>query len=122
MLKRLALVLALIATPALAQPPITTPVAGSNVLIDHSANIVAVNVVSGASAGYLIVVDSSTIPADGTVKPIQCMPIAITTGVAMNFRSDPITVGYGAAVMFSTGASCFALVKSATAFIAVEVR
>lgn len=123
MLNRFVLALALIAAPAMAAtPPVATVAAASNVLIDHSGSIASINIVTGASPGYLIVVDSATIPADGSVKPIQCVPIAATTGIMVNYRSDPIAIGYGAAVMFSTGASCFALVKSATAFISVEVR
>lgn len=105
-----------------APPPSVTTAPAASVLIDRSGYIVAVNVVSGASAGYVVVVDSATVPADGAIVPIKCLPVAITTGVDWNWRSDPVTVTRGAAVMFSTGASCFALVKSATAYISVEMR
>lgn len=79
------------------------------------------NVTSGATAGYVMVIDSATIPADGAVTPIRCVPLAANTGIDFDWRAAPLRFERGAVVLFSS-TGCYAKTASATAFIAGDVR
>lgn len=85
----------------------------------QSAILYDVNVVSGASAGYLLVFDATAIPADGTVSPALCLPVAANTGIDLNLRAEPMRMVNGIVVVFST-TGCFTKTASATAFISVS--
>ena len=80
-----------------------------------------VNVVSGASAGYVLIYDAVSAPADGAVTPARCLPIAANAGLEINWRAAPIWFRNGVVVVFST-TGCFTQTSSATAFIAVDAR
>jgi len=115
--------LALIASPASAQY-FGNNVAGSvatGSLALPPAYLQSVNVTSGASAGYVMVFDATTVPADGTVAPARCVPLAANTGIELNWRASPIRFVNGVVVVFST-TGCFTKTISATAFIAADYR
>jgi hypothetical protein len=80
-----------------------------------------INVVSGASAGYVLIYDAVSAPADGVVTPARCLPLAANTGIEINWRAAPIWFRNGVIVVFST-TGCFTQTSSATAFIAVDAR
>ena len=80
-----------------------------------------VNVVSGASAGYVLIYDAVSAPADGAVAPARCLSLAANTGIEINWRAAPIWFRNGVIVVFST-TGCFTQTSSATAFIAVDAR
>jgi len=100
-------------------PVVTTVAAGSLVLKASSGNLYSVNITSGASAGYLMLFNSTTAPADGTVTPIKVMPIAANAGLVVNFN-PPIRFGTGITAVFSTTGP-FSKTISATAFISGDV-
>ncbi len=97
-----------------------TPVAASSLVIANPAYLHGINVTTGASAGYLMLFDATSVPADGTVSPARCIPIAATTGVERTFPT-PLNMRNGVVVVFST-TGCFTKTASATAFIAVDIR
>lgn len=86
-----------------------------------AGNLYGYNVVSGASAGYVLVLNSATVPADGAVTPARCIPLAANTGIDVNLRGQPVYFSAGVTVAFST-TGCFTKTSSATAFIAVDVK
>lgn len=86
-----------------------------------SADLFDINVVSGATAGYVMVFDAKTVPADGAVVPVYCMPLAANTGLQSNFRAEPTAFQNGVVVVFSS-TGCFTKTASATAYIAAYVR
>lgn len=119
----LAIAALLCASPALAQTGNNqaTTVAAASLSVGSPGYLQGVNVTSGASAGYVLVFDSATVPADGTVTPARCMPLAANTGLELNWRSSPLSFRNGMIVVFST-TGCFTKTASATAFIAVDYR
>ena len=119
----LALAVAAIAMPAAAEVGvISNPAVGSSLLLRAgNVSLYDVNVVSGANAGYIMVFDSATVPADGAVTPKMCLPLAANTGIDINMRSNGMYLPNGAVITFST-TGCFTLTKSSTAFIAGSIQ
>jgi len=99
----------------------TAAVSSSLVAKTVRSELVGLNVVSGASAGFVLVFDANTLPADGAVAPSLCLPLAANTGLDWNFRSAPVQFVTGIVVVFST-TGCFTKTASATAFIAAAVQ
>lgn len=98
----------------------STPVAAAT-YAGPSSYVSGINVTSGASAGYVLIYDAVAPPANGTVSPARCVPLAANTGIELNWRATPIWFRNGVAVVFST-TGCFTQTSSATAFIAVDAR
>lgn len=80
----------------------------------------SLNVVAGASAGYVLVTDATFIQGDGAIVPSLCMPVAANAGVLMDFGT-PINFDAGIVVHFST-TGCYIKTGSATAFIAASYK
>jgi hypothetical protein len=119
-----ALALALLPASALAQSVgvVAAPaVTGGVVLKTVGARLYGVNVVSGASAGYVMIFDAPAVPADGAVVPAYCLPLAANTGLDASFRAAPINFVTGISVAFST-TGCYTKTASATAYIAGSVQ
>jgi hypothetical protein len=96
----------------------TSVAAASLVLKAAAGNLYGYNVVTGASAGYLMAFDSATVPADGAVTPKLCIAIAANASVDRSF-GKPLRFTVGIVLVFSTTGP-FTKTASATAFIAGE--
>lgn len=109
--------------PAWAQTPYGQPIAyktssateGSHIIKATGGvlySLTATNV--SASAGYILVFDSPTVPADGAVTPVGCYAIgaAQTQAVAMINYPDPFNTGI-VAVFSSTGCNTKTVATSA---------
>lgn len=103
-MRALCLLLALIASPVAAQSvatPSATPAAASSLIIRAASGyLTGVNVTSGATAGYVMLFDRATVPADGAVSPLRCLPLAANTGLESNYRSAPLRFTAGIVVVF----------------------
>ncbi len=97
----------------------TTALASSLVLKASPGNLYGFNVVTGASAGYLMIFDAISAPADGSVTPKRVIAIAANTSVDRTF-GKPIRFNTGITLVFSTTGP-FTKTASATAFLAGEV-
>jgi len=93
----------------------TTVAAGSQVLKASAGNLYGLNVVSGASAGYVMVFNATSAPADGVVTPAQCFVLAANSSMQISYNT-PIRMTTGCTVVFSTTGP-FTKTISATAFI-----
>lgn len=96
-------------------------VSGGYVVRTGTTNLAGLNVVTGGTAGYVMLFDATAVPADGAVAPKRCMPIAANTGIDLNFRGSPLRFDNGLVAVFST-TGCFTKTISATAFIAGDVQ
>lgn len=96
-------------------------VSGGQVIKASAGNLYGFNVVSGASAGYVMVLNSTTVPADGAVTPARCIPLAANTGIDINLRGQPARFSTGITIVFST-TGCYTKTASATAFIAGDAQ
>lgn len=82
------------------------------VVAASAKTLAAIFVTTTTTAGYLMVFDATTVPADGVVAPKLCiaLPIGSTTGF-----SYPTAFATGISVAFST-TGCFTKTASATVF------
>jgi len=104
-----------------------SPAAASSFLFNSpSKSLAALTVVAGASAGYALVLDAATLPANGaltscagpaTARPclMWCAPIAANGYVDKQWNS-PMSFSTGVLAAFST-TGCATLTVSATAQI-----
>ncbi len=95
----------------------TAALAGSLVLKAGPGSLYACYVTTGATAGWLMLFDATSIPANGAVTPKDCIycPASATTEIELPFlTAEPFATGIAAAFS-STGP--FTLTASSTAFI-----
>jgi hypothetical protein len=94
---------------------------GSHIFKTTSGNLFGFSVTTGATAGYVLVFNSATVPADGAVTPVACYvaPASNTLGVA--FTPVPLTLSNGIVLVFSTS-GCFTKTISATSFFLAEIQ
>lgn len=95
-------------------------VGGSLIAKASPGNLYALNVTAGASALYVMVTNTTTVPADGAVTPVWCMPLAANAGLDKIFN-PPLRGTTGLTVVAST-TGCYTKTISATAFISAQVQ
>ena len=103
------------AVPSAAQ---TSVAAGSLIAKASAGNLYGYEVGAGASAGYLLVFDSATVPADGTVTPKKVHAVAANATLSRSFN-PPIRCNSGIVLVFSTTGP-FTKTISATAFLGAD--
>lgn len=102
-------------------PSANSAVSGSQIIKASAGNLYGLNVTSGASAGYVMLFNSATVPADGAVAPVKCVPLAANTGIEFNWRTTPLAFTTGIVAVFST-TGCYAKAISATAYISADAK
>jgi hypothetical protein len=100
-----------------------TATAASNAILKASGGMLnSLSVTTGATAGYVMVFDSATLPANGTVTPKFCYgSLPATSGIAVSYLPYAVPFVNGITVAFSS-TGCFTLTASATAFISGQVQ
>lgn len=99
-----------------ATPVVSSALEGSHILKGSPGTLYALYVVNGASSGYLMTFNSTTVPADGAVTPVECVPVAASSYQFINFAPQPPEFySVGIVAVFST-TGCFTKTISATAF------
>jgi hypothetical protein len=103
-----------------AVPIYSSAAEASHVLKASPGTLFGLSVTSSA-AGYVLVYNSKTVPADGAVTPIACYYLSSGPGslgvVATPF---PISMSTGISVAFSS-TGCFTQTSSATAFFSAQI-
>ncbi len=110
---------AAVATPSASAAPssVQTATASASLTVKGSAgNLYGYECCAGASAGYLMVFDATSAPADGTVTPRRVHAIAANASLSRSFN-PPIRFSTGIVLVFSTTGP-FTKTASATAFLA----
>ena len=99
----------------------TSVAAGSLILKATGGWLQGFSATSGATSGYVLIFDSATVPADGTVTPKFCynLPATSTTGGQWVPYSVPFVNGV-MLVFSSTG--CFSKTISDTAFLSGQAQ
>lgn len=98
-------------------PTKTSAAASSLVISGGNPTLYYLNVVSGASAGYVMVFPGASVPADGAVAPTLCFTVAANSTFVMP-PTDRVYFTGGVVAVFST-TGCFTKTASATAFISM---
>jgi hypothetical protein len=102
---------------AAAITPVVSPSAESNrVICAGACNLWSVSITTGAAAGFFMVFNATSAPADGAVTPIECVQVPANGSASINFGpGPPDRYSTGATAVFST-TGCFNKTASATAF------
>lgn len=102
------------------EPTANTAVGSSRAQgVGTNPNLYGINVVSGASAGYVLVFSGTSVPADGAVTPKLCYTLAANS--TLDTRPQATFLSGGITVVFST-TGCYTKTASATAFISVTAQ
>jgi hypothetical protein len=111
------------ATASMGIAPVVTGSAAANLVLKAGAgNLYSFQVTSGASAGFVLVFDATSAPADGAVTPKKCYQLAANGTLGASWiPGPPLNFATGITVSFST-TGCFTKTASATAFISGEVQ
>lgn len=122
------LILSLYAPDAMAAPfgnPIistqSSTAEGSHILKASGALLNGFSATSGATAGYVLIFDSATVPADGTVTPRFCYALPAATTIGASWFSYPVSFTNGIVIVFSS-TGCFTKTISNTAFFASQIQ
>lgn len=77
-----------------------------------------------ATAGFLVVINAITSPADGAITPLECVPLPASGNASINYNSGPPSVfSTGIVAVVSSGANCFTKTTGTiTAFIKGSVQ
>jgi hypothetical protein len=103
-------------------PVVSTAAESGRVLKAAKGCIISGYVTTGAVAGYMMIFNSTTVPADGAVAPINCIYVPANTSIGLNWAPQPPEwYSLGIAIAFST-TGCFTKTASATAFFHALVQ
>lgn len=97
--------------------PSVTVAAASNLVAKASAGNLYSAYCQSGTAGFCMVFNATSLPMDGAVTPLHCVPVAAGSFAAIDFGQLPERYSTGITIGYSTGANCFTLTASATAFI-----
>lgn len=121
-----ALCLASCSTAAYAQTPVSVAptssptVSGGWVAASTRTDAYRLAASSSSTAGYFMVFDATTVPADGAVVPKFCRAVAAGASVSLVFV-NPAAFRNGIVMVFST-TGCYTKTISATAFFEASFK
>jgi hypothetical protein len=103
-------------------PVVSAAAEGSHVLKASPGALLSVYAYNSGAAGFLMVFNATALPSNGTVTPIECVPIGSSSYVSLNFAPRPpewYSTGIVAAIS-TTG--CFTLTAGSGAFFHAFVQ
>jgi hypothetical protein len=108
----------------------STAIEGSHTFCTAQCKLWTLTVTSGSVAGFVLVFNLSTDPADGSLSPptpgapattpAYCYPWPANYSGSISFPGTQFTNGL--TVSYSTGANCVTKTESSTAFFAAQVQ
>lgn len=102
-------------------PVVSTAAESNHVLKAAAGNFYGATITNGAAAGYVMVFNATSAPADGAVTPLYCWAMPATTstlGVGFDY---PARFSTGITIVYST-TGCFTKTASATAMFSAQVK
>ncbi len=97
-------------------PVVSTALETGHVIKASAGNLYGLNVSSTTVAGWVLIFNSTTVPAAGAVTPVKAYPIPANSALAVGF-DPPLKFATGISVAFSIATTPFTKTDSATAFI-----
>lgn len=97
----------------------STAVEASHVLKASAGSLYGMSITTSTVAGYVLLIDATTAPADGAVTPAKCYQIP--SGSTIGILFEPLAFTTGIVTVFST-TGCFTKTASATAYFSGEVK
>jgi hypothetical protein len=108
------------ATSAGITPVVSAAAEASKVFKASAGNLYAYQVTTGAAAGFVMIFDATSAPADGAVTPVKCVAVAANSTVGVSME-PPEAFSTGITAVFST-TGCFTKTASATAMFSGDVK
>lgn len=102
-------------------PVVSSAVENGHVLKASAGNFYRLAVTTGATAGYVMVFNSTTVPADGAVTPLLCRAVAANSSIEIDHTGMPQRYSTGISAAFSS-TGCFTKTASATAMFEGDVQ
>ena len=101
----------------------SSAIEASHVFCTGPCKLFTTSLTTGASSGFFMVFDASSVPADGslTTAPIYCWAWPANTGQGYTWPVG-VQTSKGLVAVFSTGANCLTKTGSATAFFSAQVQ
>jgi hypothetical protein len=109
-----------VSTAGIAPSP-TSATASSIVLKASPGNFYGASIATGATAGYLMLLDATSAPADGAVTPKACYGLLPASSPFSVSYSTPAVMLVGITLVFSS-TGCFTKTASATVFMSGQVQ
>lgn len=101
--------------------PISSTVAeNSHILKTSAANLYSVSATNlTATAGFLVILNVTAVPADGAISPAECVPLPANGVAAISYNPGPPSYySTGIVVVVTSAATCFTKTTGViTAFI-----
>jgi hypothetical protein len=114
------------ASATIGQTPVNSAAAENNHVLKASAGnlygVYATNLT--ATAGFLVVLNATSAPADGAITPLACVPLTANGVASVNYLPGPPAVySTGITAIVTSAATCFTKTTGTiTAFIAGQVQ
>jgi hypothetical protein len=103
-------------------PVVSSAAETGHILKASAGNFYSLVVTTGATAGYVMIHNSATVPSAGAVTPLMCVAVPANTTVSIGASGDaPTRYSTGISASFSS-TGCFTQTDSATAFFAGNVQ
>jgi len=103
----------------------STAAEGSHILKASAGTLYSLGVTTGASAGNILIHNTTSAPGDGAVTPRECIVVPANTTTSINFNPGPTEYfSIGITVVFSTpagAANCNTQTTSATAWFSGKI-
>lgn len=112
-MKRLTLALALWLLPTLASAQAITAVQSASAENNHVLSSVRSRLVSvyatnhTATAGYLVVLNLTSNPADGAITPLDCVPLPANGNASIFYGTRSKAFSVGIVAVLTSAATCF---------------
>lgn len=98
----------------------TSAVGASLVAKASAGSLYGFEVTSGATAGFVMIHDATSKPADGAVTPAKCYTLPANSTIGASWDAIPVNMTTGITLVFST-TGCFSQTStSSTAFLAAD--
>jgi hypothetical protein len=119
-------------TPTYLQPSVASPTApggisvqtatvGSSLVLKAApGELFSATISNPSAAGFLLIFNAATVPADGTVTPVECVPVASAGTVTISY-STPEFFNVGMAMALSS-TGCFTKTTAPTGFLHAQVQ
>jgi len=103
-------------------PGSSSALESSHVLKASPGTLYSLYVVTGATAGYLMTFNATSVPADGAVVPVECIPVPANSIVSIGFSGAPPDFYSTGIVAAFSSTGPFTKTASATAFFKWRVQ
>jgi hypothetical protein len=102
-------------------PVVSAVPEASHLIKAASGNLYSLYVTTGTVPGYLMTFNSTSVPPDGPVTPVECVAAPANGTVSISFSGPPDIYSLGIVAVFSS-TGCFTKTASVTAYFKARAQ